>query len=286
MRSGLLWVTLLVMSSTGAVMWRATRPHAAAVPSPQAAQAKPQSSLPISESDLVGSYYFGDGLGMNCGLDLTKDHRFAFRWTGCLGTYDKNTGSWEIVGDTVTLKPEGPNKHEGLEGMDTQFVPVVWKHKLYLLDEYKAPHFLAHIEADAQDEYRRNDIHGMVYVLRAGGQIKEVGLPDYVPTRFKGFMGRKPVEARVTEVYRDGTVTIDKGSSSGLEVGIRMDGSDCSEIELIEVNEHSSTGRPGYFFNSSRVVGRGDTFAAFGEYREPRGTGWARLPKPPSETQP
>ncbi len=40
--------------------------------------------------DLVGGYYRGDGLGMNCGLRILPDDSFSFGWTGCLGMYARN----------------------------------------------------------------------------------------------------------------------------------------------------------------------------------------------------
>lgn len=41
----------------------------------------------------AGSYYYGDGLGVNVELTLAPKSGFAFTWHGCLGLYDMNYGN-------------------------------------------------------------------------------------------------------------------------------------------------------------------------------------------------
>lgn len=46
------------------------------------------------DEDYVGSYYCGDGLGVNQVLDLKPDGRFSCSWHGCLGDYGHTSGAW------------------------------------------------------------------------------------------------------------------------------------------------------------------------------------------------
>lgn len=64
-----------------------------------------------SPAPLVGSYYRGDGLGLNLHLALNKDGTFECRWTGCLGEYGKSSGRWS--GDERHIKTHA----EVAEGM-------------------------------------------------------------------------------------------------------------------------------------------------------------------------
>ena len=66
----------------------------------------PAIPLPASASvddELVGTYYFGDGLGVNQELVLRPDGTFSCQWTGCLGDYGSTTGTWDRDGDRFLL---------------------------------------------------------------------------------------------------------------------------------------------------------------------------------------
>lgn len=45
---------------------------------------------------LVGTYAFGDGLGMNISVVLKPDGSFDSEWLGCMGSYGKASGSWQL----------------------------------------------------------------------------------------------------------------------------------------------------------------------------------------------
>jgi hypothetical protein len=46
------------------------------------------------DQTFVGSYYLGDGLGVNQILDLNADGTFHCSWYGCLGDYGRTSGIW------------------------------------------------------------------------------------------------------------------------------------------------------------------------------------------------
>src|SRR5579872_1531294 len=47
----------------------------------------------LKSHEWAGSYYYGDGLGVNVSLVLAPQNGFVFDWTGCLGLYDLNYGN-------------------------------------------------------------------------------------------------------------------------------------------------------------------------------------------------
>ena len=55
---------------------------------------------------LVGDYYKGDGLGMNCRLAVMADGSFSYTWRGCLGLYAENKGMAKLIDGNLILKPE------------------------------------------------------------------------------------------------------------------------------------------------------------------------------------
>jgi hypothetical protein len=73
-----------------AVVGRAATPPLSPLASPSK---DGKAKLLFAESELPGQYYLGDGLGVNCSLELHPDHRFRFVWRGCLGMYDRNQGT-------------------------------------------------------------------------------------------------------------------------------------------------------------------------------------------------
>jgi hypothetical protein len=246
------------------------------------------STLPFAESQLIGKYYQGDGLGANLHLDLNQNHRFSFRWTGCLGEYDKNEGIWRLEGDMVFLQPEKPNKREGFQGTNLRFVPMVWNKRLFLVDEYEAPGFCSTLGQN-MPEIRGDDIHGMNYIhLNIDFKPSPIDYPNYVPERFQRFVGVPPLKSKIVELVNDGTVRLDRGSKYGFSVGLMLCSSDWSSanLEIIRVTENSAIAKPVYFANTPNRVKIGDVFSSGGTYHQPNGTGSTRLEnpvKPPPE---
>lgn len=54
---------------------------------------------------LVGTYAFGDGLGMNISVVLKPDGRFDSEWLGCMGSYGKASGRWQLHGSQIQFVP-------------------------------------------------------------------------------------------------------------------------------------------------------------------------------------
>ena len=62
-----------------------------------------QRALDPAEAALVGSYYRGDGLGLNLMLSLLPDGSFRCQWSGCMGDYGSCSGTWSLDGERVNV---------------------------------------------------------------------------------------------------------------------------------------------------------------------------------------
>jgi hypothetical protein len=238
--------------------------------------------LLFDEKELYGRYYFGDGLGVNCSLVLETDHRFTFKWRGCLGEYDRNSGTWRLEGDILALRPEKPNKREGFQGTNLRFIPVKWGARYFLVDENEMPGFCA---ATSQDNMRRFDrIHGHDYVKWIGGELAPTEGKPIVPERYKEFLEKGPVDAAVVRIDDEGAVILNKGTSDRIKPGMLLAAEgDCCRIELkvVSAKEHESLAQAFYFWNSDRRVSAGDRFTTGTHWDRPWGTGFERFTELP-----
>ena len=126
----------------------------------------------------AGSYYQGDGTGVNVSLKLAPDGGFYFSWHGCLGEYDRNFGRISIdEAGLIHLHCERPNVRKGFQGIDELLAPVRWGDRRYLLPPEKVVSFLA--EEGGRWE-PRDSIWGFD-LLRLGDEQKAVaGTPERI----------------------------------------------------------------------------------------------------------
>jgi hypothetical protein len=86
-------VLLLVAGSLGAgIVLQTSGPPHVPVPPPIAAQ-------------FAGTYYQGDGLGVQIHLTLAADGSFTGTWDGCMGRYGDSDGNWSVSGKSLSLSP-------------------------------------------------------------------------------------------------------------------------------------------------------------------------------------
>jgi hypothetical protein len=169
----------------------------------------------VSFKELVGDYYFGDGLGVNCRLTLSKQGKFAFVWDGCLGTYGENKGSARVRDGVLHLAPVNPNAPENL-GTPTDFFPVPWGARLYLIPTNKIVEFCSAVNQG--DEPRRED-HGDYY-LRGNDWAKAVAGRPIVPWQWTRYLLDKPVTGKITELITKQEAWLDLGAEHGILQGM------------------------------------------------------------------
>jgi len=139
---------------------------------------------------IAGNYYYGDGLGMNCYLDVKPEGRFSFLWRGCLGVYGKNEGGAKIVNDHLILTPEQPNDSIGCGGTPTDFVPVRWGDRLYLVPREAGQRFCNEVNEGLEP---RSNVHGRFHLRKGDSKKKVTGLP-IVPKEWESLLQKKPVD--------------------------------------------------------------------------------------------
>ena len=167
---------------------------------------------------IAGDYYFGDGLGVNCSLKLGPDGRFSFGWRGCLGVYDQNAGAAKVEAGHLILKPERPNVREGFRGTATDFIPVRWGGRLYLIPEGDGREFC---NAVNQGTEPRDRVHGRYYLRRDDWEKKVKGRPD-LPKAWEPLLLRGPLRGRVIEVQGGDRARVDLGSDGGVWKGMEF----------------------------------------------------------------
>lgn len=163
-------------------------------------------SLPNHE--WAGSYYHGDGLGVNASLTMAPSNGFVFVWTGCLGVYDRNYGDVTHTDrGTIQLRFEFVNDEKGFQGVSPEFVPIAWGERHYLLEPDRVIDFCNSVNSGWEP---RDGAHGF-YFLRRGDESKPVeGMPT-VDDFHKPYMPADAIKAQIIEVGESTSTTSEYG---------------------------------------------------------------------------
>lgn len=166
-----------------------------------------------SNDNILGKYYFGDGLGVNCSLELSKTGRFKYEWTGCLGTYDKAEGTFEIQEKTVSLAPNGPV--ESACRINHKIFHIIhWDKLIYLVPEADMLEFCNDINQGMGTEYIFS------FLNEKNNKKKPKGLPD-LPGNWNNFLLRAPVAGKILDVTGDNAI-LDSGTNKGILPGMEL----------------------------------------------------------------
>jgi hypothetical protein len=213
----------------------------------------------LGDHQWAGAYYMGDGLGVNVSLNLAPESGFTFVWTGCLGIYDYNYGPIEEREDgLLVLRPQLENDRRGFQGTATEFYPVRWGARRYLLPKDELIEFANAVNSG---EAASPSYHGRFLVGVTRDTNPDGGLPPVmgIPTGPKGLRDKvfeEPLVARITPtgerkigpalVYGAKTpVRIEAGAKSGIFVGMELFplvGSGLDKVVVTDVQPESATG--------------------------------------------
>jgi len=185
----------------------------------------------VTLKDIAGDYYFGDGLGVNCSLTLTAKGKFTFQWNGCLGTYDKNEGTASIKEGVLHIAPQKPNLRDGFRGTPTEFYPVRWGARLYLIPTNDIVEFCSDFNQGSEP---RPGNHGSYY-LRRGDADKAVSGKPAVPAQWTKFFLEQPVRGKITELVGRQGAWLDKGSADGLLEGMILTAQQHGDLMFAQV---------------------------------------------------
>ncbi|MCA9253864.1 MAG: hypothetical protein R3E58_07045 [Phycisphaerae bacterium] len=152
-------------------------------------------SLPNHE--WAGSYYHGDGLGVNASLTMAPSNGFVFVWTGCMGVYDRNYGDVTFTDQgTIQLTFEFVNDEKGFQGVSPEFMPIAWGERHYLIEPDRVIGFCNSVNSGREP---REGARGF-YFLRRGDESKPVdGMPP-VDDFHKQYMPADAIKAQIIEV--------------------------------------------------------------------------------------
>jgi hypothetical protein len=167
-----------------------------------------------SGDDIRGFYYFGDGLGVNCSLELIKSGRFKYNWTGCLGLYDQAEGTYNINEKTLTLSPNGPV--ESVCRINRKnFHIITWDRLIYLVPEADMLEFCNDINRGIEPKYG-----GSFYLNEKCKRKKAKGLPE-LPGNWNNFLLKAPVTGKILDVTGDLAI-LDSGTNKGVLPGMEF----------------------------------------------------------------
>lgn len=181
--------------------------------------------------DWAGSYYSGDGLGVNISLMLSPQSGYVFEWRGCLGVYDRNYGKVDVVDGKLRLSFTFSNKREGFGGISSEFVVVAWGERRYLVPADDMAGFCNEINSGAEP---RDEVHGE-YLLRWGDEKRKVTGRPRLPEEFVPCLLDRPLEASIVAVkntttrpsisdwhFRDTVVIVSAGKKHRVFPGMEL----------------------------------------------------------------
>jgi len=199
---------------------------------------QPRSPSKPPFSALAGSYYRGDGLGVNQTLRIEEDGSYDFVWSGCLGTYSRSTGrAFPRRGglDLQTLS-EGPrNRVPVVKG---SFWPVRWGERQYLVPPDDLMGFVNAVNLGSEP---RDDAYGMHYLRQDDWKLPVTGLPD-LPEPYRGYLLKKPQEGSILRRdEEEGTFEVAFGLQGGILPGMKLvaEGEEAEsfcEVEVVSVS--------------------------------------------------
>jgi hypothetical protein len=182
----------------------------------------------------AGSYYYGDGLGVNVHLSLAPKSGFEFTWNGCLGLYDLNYGDVIEKDGKITLVFTNPNSRKGFEGIAPELVPLVWGERHYLIPADGFIDFANAVNAGFEPSENRSSR----FLLRDGDEVKSAhGLPN-IPAPFSEYILKRPIQAAVSSIkgsrfentkgrgfelsFHITTLVLNVGSEQGVKEGMEF----------------------------------------------------------------
>ena len=144
----------------------------------------------------AGTYFQGDGLGFNFTLSLAPSAGFTFLWRGCLGVYERLSGS-------VIEKKGGfhrlvlvPDCKPGENSMcPAKLFVLAWGRRRYLVPEAELPLFCTKVNDGSEP---RGSPQGFFF-LRWGDEKKEVRGFPFLPLGFNKFLHHGPIVVGIVD---------------------------------------------------------------------------------------
>jgi hypothetical protein len=221
-------------------------------------------------NSLVGTYATGHRFGGSA-LTLEADGSYVEKSSDCTMDYVES-GTYIYVSEVLHFKivkyiakshgsereidlldrngrKEAFSIYAGEISTEFKLRPIRWSDRMYLIYENELNSFANAVNfgLEPRSELGSDPYYGSFY-LREGDQKKKVSGAPRMPDKWRSVLLRRPVAATVVELKGDGKgtlATINKGSKSGLRVGMRLltqdeDPSPWSVIEIVSVTDKSA----------------------------------------------
>lgn len=151
----------------------------------------------LEDHSWAGTYYYGDGLGVNASLTLAPGGGFAFEWSGCMGVYDRNFGAvFTTERGSLKLQLTYENSRKGFQGVAEELVPISWGERHYLIPFDDVVGFCNSVNSRREP---RDRMHGF-YFLRRGDHEKPVSGAPEIPEQLQSYLLSEPIEAVIVAV--------------------------------------------------------------------------------------
>ena len=198
-------------------------------------------------TSLVGTYSTGHRFGFSS-LTLNADGSYVMNSRDCTSEYIRSgtyVSSSEVLHFKIlkyTARGHGADREINLlnpygrqavfgtysEQISTEFelVPIAWSDRIYLIDEGDLSGFANAVNfgLEPRSQLGSDPYFGSFY-LREGDQNKKVSGAPGIPSKWSSLLLRRPVVATIVALKGDAKetlATLNKGSKSGLRVGMRL----------------------------------------------------------------
>lgn len=186
---------------------------------------------------LMGSFFQGNGMGVNLTMTFKESGKVDFRFQGCFGGHSRS-GTYKVANEKVTLSFDLSRKDSYLA---SEYNIVRWDQAVFLVAEDEIAHFAQTYrkgwrgqgEPWGLSDFFRSDANRKVE--KPVGVLK--GTPQ-LPQKFLPLL-KRDIAGKVTSVA-NGVYTIDKGSNDGFAKGTMLAGKE-SYLVVTDVKDTSAT---------------------------------------------
>lgn len=140
-----------------------------------AASAIPPDHAATDVRRLAGEYSYGNGLDLNCTLEISPDGRFLYKQCSFEAVLDQASGEVALEGGRLILKPEKP--HDSWpRGTSQILIPVSWDQRLYLIPQNDIAGFSNQVNRGLEPVSRGS--MGSYYLREGDWDRPATGKPD------------------------------------------------------------------------------------------------------------
>jgi hypothetical protein len=204
------------LQAIGEPAFEALRKAASASADPEIRQRAARLAPFVSNlKDVAGQYFLGNGV-MRFTLYVRDEGRFDFAWTGCPGFNEQCSGAARFVNGWLILTPDRRNVPKGDAATPTEFLPVTWGQRRYLVARDELLDFCNEINQGAEP---RNHPDGSFCLLGGRWTVSVSGRPK-LPNEWQAYLLANPLHGKVVEMVNPRIGKLNLGEKDGVRKGM------------------------------------------------------------------